>query len=205
MAFEDFDIVTALLNRQEWDIEEIYTMMAGIPHDAPFGEHAYLLDNLEFDFMEARGKAKIHLKRGIALGTLKVVSYTPWEGKESHLVTSNDFLLWCKGAGTYYCQHYQRALEKGWKDPTIEEASRARPTERLTETERGKLLTIVLGMAMDGYSYDPNEPRNTATGENKGSIKAALQRSGLDADKKTISRYLEEAAKLYPDAKPPKF
>jgi hypothetical protein len=73
----------------------------------------------------------------------------------------------------------------------------------LSETERNTMLKLIIGMAIDAYDYDPGPdgPRNTATGGNKGSIKAALERCGLSADQKTIKKYLEEAAKQYPDAK----
>lgn len=74
----------------------------------------------------------------------------------------------------------------------------------LTETERSTMLKLILSMAIDAYGYDPDKSRNTATGSNNGSIKAALQKIGLDADGKTISKYLKDAAERYPDAKPRK-
>jgi hypothetical protein len=71
----------------------------------------------------------------------------------------------------------------------------------VTDTERGTMLKLILGMAMDGYRYIPNSSYNTATGNGKGSIKAGLQKVGLDADEKTISKYLKEATEHYPAAK----
>jgi hypothetical protein len=68
----------------------------------------------------------------------------------------------------------------------------------LTETERDSLLKLVLGMAIDGYRYDPNNTRNTATGGKKGSIQAALSRCGLEMDQKTISKYLKDANEKNP-------
>ncbi|MDD5268030.1 MAG: hypothetical protein PHO08_13030 [Methylococcales bacterium] len=73
-----------------------------------------------------------------------------------------------------------------------------------SETERHTMLKLIIGMAIDGYRYDPNSTRNTATGNNKGSIKAALEMLGLSADEKTISKYLKQAAELYPEARPRK-
>ena len=72
----------------------------------------------------------------------------------------------------------------------------------LTETERGKLLAMVLGMAIDAYGYDPANTRNAATGTNHGGIAAGLAKAGLSADPKTIRKYLEEAANLYLRRKP---
>lgn len=67
----------------------------------------------------------------------------------------------------------------------------------LSETERNKLLEILLGMAIYAFKYDPKATRNFATGGNKNSIRAALQTSGLDADEDTIRGYLDEAVKLF--------
>lgn len=79
-----------------------------------------------------------------------------------------------------------------------ETTSDKQPLERtLTETERKTLLRILLGIAIDSYNYDPNASRNTATGENKGSISAALQRLKLDTDPDTIRKYLSEAAAIF--------
>jgi len=83
----------------------------------------------------------------------------------------------------------------------VSEQSEEKP---LTESERTSLLKIILGMAMDSYKYDPDADKNTATGSNTGSIKTALQNYGLDAANKTISKYLREAAKQNPNARPRK-
>lgn len=75
----------------------------------------------------------------------------------------------------------------------------------LSESERRSVLKILLGMAIDCYDYDPKAARNVATGENRGSIAAALQLlDGLSTEADTIRKYLKEAAELYPDAKPRK-
>ncbi len=80
----------------------------------------------------------------------------------------------------------------------------SRIKEELTTKERGTMLKLILGMAMDAYKYDPEKGRNSATGGKNGGIKAALQCLELGVDEKTISKYLIEAATLYPDAKPRK-
>lgn len=68
----------------------------------------------------------------------------------------------------------------------------------LTETERNTMLKLILGMAMDTYGYAPNALRNNATGENNGSIKASLERIGINIDADTIRKYLNEAKSLLP-------
>lgn len=72
------------------------------------------------------------------------------------------------------------------------------PTKSLTETERQSMLKIIIGMAMDAYQYDPESTKNKATGENNGSIKAALDRKGIKVDADTIRKYLNEAKDLLP-------
>lgn len=71
----------------------------------------------------------------------------------------------------------------------------------LTETERNTMLKLIIGMAIAAYKYDPQAQRNPATGDNKGSIKASLDRYGITIDSDTIRKYLNEAKELI-DAKP---
>jgi hypothetical protein len=78
------------------------------------------------------------------------------------------------------------------------------PEKPLNEKERSKMLAVILGMAMDKYGYDPQKDRNEATGENNGSIKAALDKYGLTVDVDTIRKYLKEAAKINHTVKPRK-
>jgi hypothetical protein len=93
------------------------------------------------------------------------------------------------------------ALQANEKEIAVETEETERP---LMETERSKLLAIVLGMAMDAYGFNPQASKNVATGENKGSIHAALQKQGLSVDADTIRKYLTDASKMYYSARPPK-
>jgi hypothetical protein len=71
----------------------------------------------------------------------------------------------------------------------------------LSDSERHSLLKLVLGMAIDSYKYKPGGSRNTATGENKGSIAAALQKiQGLEMDADTIRKYIKEAEDRFKDS-----
>lgn len=64
---------------------------------------------------------------------------------------------------------------------------------------------MVLGMAIDAYGYDPESRKNKATGGNNGSIASALDKiDGLNTDPDTIRKYLTEATKRFPLAKPHK-
>ena len=71
--------------------------------------------------------------------------------------------------------------------------SDANPLEKIS------LLKMVLGMAMSKYDYKPNNQRNAATGENRGSIAVDLQTRGLDVDADTIRKHLQAAKRFLPD------
>lgn len=60
-------------------------------------------------------------------------------------------------------------------------------------TERNTLYKIILGMAMAKYDYNPESRRNSATGENAGSISADLEKVGLSVDPDTIREHLKAA------------
>ena len=64
-------------------------------------------------------------------------------------------------------------------------------------TEKNTMLKLILGMAMAAYQYNPLSTRNSATGNNKGSIKHELEKIGLKIDEDTIRKYLEEAKEIY--------
>ncbi len=84
------------------------------------------------------------------------------------------------------------------------ESGKQRNGSGMLDVERASMLKLILGMAIDRYGFDPDKIRNPATGSNNGSIRAALQKIGLNADEKTISKYLKEAAEANPDARPGK-
>jgi len=63
--------------------------------------------------------------------------------------------------------------------------------------EKSTMLKLILGMAIASYHYNPASSRNSATGNNKGSIKHDLSRFGLTVDEETIRKYLEEASDKY--------
>jgi hypothetical protein len=97
-----------------------------------------------------------------------------------------------------------KKMVKYTKADIIESQARDDTPKDLSETERNTMLKLILGMAIDSYGYDPAKTKNSATGNNSGSIKAALEKIGLSADEKTISKYLKTAAEQYPAAKPHK-
>ena len=74
-----------------------------------------------------------------------------------------------------------------WKDnvPTDEKP--------MSENERNTLLKLILGMAIDGYSYQVNDDRSPLTGTTSDGLSAMLKTHGIEISHKTIKKYLTEA------------
>lgn len=76
---------------------------------------------------------------------------------------------------------------------------RSEGSDKLPESERESLVKLALGMAVGGYSYDPSNKRNAATGDNRGSIAADLARIGLAMDSDTIRKFINEGSERFSD------
>jgi hypothetical protein len=81
----------------------------------------------------------------------------------------------------------------------IEATSSQSSAKPLSDTGRDSLLKLVLGMSIDSYGYKVGETRNPATGENRDSIAAALERLDLKLTPDTIRKYLKEAEQRFGD------
>ena len=81
----------------------------------------------------------------------------------------------------------------------IKDTSSQSSAKPLSDTGRDSLLKLVLGMSIDSYGYKVGETRNPATGENRGSIAAALERLDLKLTPDTIRKYLKEAEQRFGD------
>ena len=69
------------------------------------------------------------------------------------------------------------------------------PAEKgLSTRERESLLKLVIGMAVDGYGYDPAAARSPIPKE----IADQLAARGLPLDQDTVRKYLKEAGELLP-------
>jgi hypothetical protein len=62
------------------------------------------------------------------------------------------------------------------------------------DSDRETLLKIIIGMAMDGYSYKPKAQRNAASKK----IERATENTGIKVTDETILNKLREAAELVP-------
>jgi len=65
--------------------------------------------------------------------------------------------------------------------------------------EREKMLAVILGIAVDKYGYSPSRKRNTATGGNRESMNASIERAGLKVHPDTIRGYLKDGMDIHGD------
>lgn len=68
----------------------------------------------------------------------------------------------------------------------------------LSTKERETMLKLIIGMAIDGYGYDPSAAKSPLTWEGEDSLRAHLQLHGISVDPDTIRKYLKEAKALLP-------
>lgn len=75
-----------------------------------------------------------------------------------------------------------------------ERGSTKKAGSELGAREKETLLRMIIGMAIDGYGYDPKANKSPTTKE----IEGALDRIGLRVSDDTIRKRLREAAELLP-------
>lgn len=64
--------------------------------------------------------------------------------------------------------------------------------------ERETLLKMIIGMAVDGYAYDPKDSKSKFTGEGADSLHTILNSRGISISADTIRKYLAEATEFIP-------
>jgi hypothetical protein len=64
----------------------------------------------------------------------------------------------------------------------------------LSTRERDSLLSLIIGMAVAGYAYDPSQKRSDKTAE----IAGDLEKAGVALDVDTVRKWLKEATQLLP-------
>jgi hypothetical protein len=64
----------------------------------------------------------------------------------------------------------------------------------ISTRERDSLLKLVIGMAVEGYRYDPAQKRSSAVPD----IVADLERAGVPLDADTVRKWLRQATELLP-------
>jgi hypothetical protein len=68
----------------------------------------------------------------------------------------------------------------------------------LPNSVRNSLLKIIIGMAIDGYKYDPDDNKNSLTGSKKDSFSDKFNKLGIQITDETIRKYLKEAESFIP-------
>jgi len=74
--------------------------------------------------------------------------------------------------------------------------TRTATEKSLSTRERDTLLKIVIGMAINGYAFDPMAKRSDRVPE----IASDLAKAGVPVTDDTIRKYLKEAEDLLPQA-----
>jgi hypothetical protein len=77
----------------------------------------------------------------------------------------------------------------------VRESSVSKGEKPVGPRERDSLLKLILGMAIEGYSYDPKATKSAHISE----IASDLQIVGLALDEDTVRKYLNEAKALFSD------
>lgn len=77
---------------------------------------------------------------------------------------------------------------------TFESTLNAKPNHDISSRERTTLLKLIIGMARDGYGYDPAATRSPFPKE----LEGILDRLGIPVSDDTIRKWLKEAADMLP-------
>ena len=100
----------------------------------------------------------------------------------------SELASWCQSID-YPIPDELKALAK----PKALEPPNRNINENLNENARNTLLKMILGMAIDGYSYQVNDERSPLTGNTSEGLSAMLKMHDIDISHKTIKKYLTEA------------
>lgn len=112
-------------------------------------------------------------------------------------ISAGDAYEWFHDVSLEIPNAFREALEKGWqrangKVQTPVELEKQ--TGKLDARKERSMQKLIIGMAVKGYSYDPQKSRNDVVAE----IRSDLDHLGISLDDKTIRDHLKEAAKLLP-------
>lgn len=170
-----------------WDInsfgsgEEFFTRLWSLLQKSPDSDASYLLPEEPrlINYNGDRIKFGPHLE--LVNRRVGIIYSLP-----THLIPPESYLI-----------IRREQLQKLFEDNNAEKSA-AVP---FSTTERNTLYKMILGMAMQKYGFNPESRRNTATGENTGSICADLEKAGLPVDADTIREHLKAAYAATPPEK----
>lgn len=102
------------------------------------------------------------------------------------------FMKWARSTGVEFHPDWWAAV--GDTSASAEEAKAPDPARHLGIKEQESLLKLVVGMAIEGYKWDPKATRSSVTQE----IADDLQRVGVRLDVDTVRKWLQRGAELLP-------
>lgn len=157
-------------------------------------EETYLKDEVLYSWLT---------ERGIELGDLYYEDYMSFQG--------DMFLRASKAIEAEYLKKYDPNIEKEISsfnmDDFLSMYGRVReleaklcdppdsPKEKLLSTrERETLLKLIIGMAVDGYGYDPFATRSPLAKE----LSEIFSLQGIPISDDTVRKWLQEAAQVFP-------
>jgi hypothetical protein len=111
---------------------------------------------------------------------------------------------WASGLGwqlpTRFPQTLQPAAQQLGNAHRVTDELNPTAEKGLSKRERDTLLKLVIGMAIEGYCYDPTATRNEAPAE----ISGDLAKLGIEVTDDTVRKWLREAATTVLPDKPRK-
>jgi hypothetical protein len=138
-------------------------------------------------FLEYKKRAKklfAYIEDGHAAEALKTTGQQyqldgTWDLSKAKVIPSH-FIEWAKRLPLYL--------------PTLEDETKLKPKQdqELSSRERATLLKMILGMAKDGWGYDPKEAKSPFPKE----LEGILDRQGFNVSDDTIRKKLKEASDL---------
>jgi hypothetical protein len=125
--------------------------------------------------------------------------YESFEADSNLAMKAKDLHITKSAALNFFDLPYNTSFEQS-KKPTNQNGNYDNDDKgtELTSTTREKMLTLIIGMAIDGYQYKHKSNRNEFTGDGRNSLTARLQLLELDVDADTIRSYLKEAIQYLP-------
>lgn len=79
----------------------------------------------------------------------------------------------------------------------IDQAATSKKEKPISTRERETLLKMIIGMAVDGYGFDPNAGRSSLAKE----LSEIFTSQGIPITDDTIRKWLQEASQLFPQGK----
>lgn len=127
------------------------------------------------------------IMRSIKSGNLKA-----WISRREIRLNPYDAIGWAIEKEHPLPKEYRKAYEI-FKEKESKKLKKKKEGD-LSSKEKDSLLKLVIGMAVEGYKYDPKQSRNGSITD----IASDLESLGISLDQDTVRKWLKEASQLLP-------